>query len=203
MADTQRTRAALVSLFADNVTGQISAQDLRDFLVTVMETPEFTYAGDFFNEPIAGGITTDKTTRGWHLYSQTLHSNHSASFGMPLAYNQVSGTWVPADLSRSEASPVRGIPADSYASGATTMKVLIKGIIYDSGLSRLSGFVGKPIFLQSAATSTVGSLDCTPGTSDSITHGIMGYVMGSLTVTYPIVYKWHFDGTANWAVTGV
>jgi len=202
MADIQRTRAQLIALFADNVTGQISAQDLRDFLVTLMETPEFTNAGDFFNEPIAGGITTDKTTRGFHLYSQTMHGNYGASFGMPLAYNQAAGTWIPADLSRAEANPVRGIPANSYASGATDMKVLIKGLIYDSGLSRLSGFIGKPVFLQSAATLNSGSIDTVAGTSGN-TLGIIGYVIGSLTVGAPSIYKWHFDGAGNWAVTGV
>lgn len=201
MADTQRTRAQILVLFADNVTGQISPQDLRDYVVTVMPTPEFTYADDFFNRPTNLGITTDKTTRGFHLYSQAMHSDHSASFGMPLAYNQTSGCWVPADLSRSEANPVRGIPADSYASGATNMKVLLKGLVYDVGLSRLSGFVGKPVFLQSATLSTSASIDCTPGTSVS-TVGIIGYVVGS-TVTANSFYKWHFDGTGNWAVTGV
>lgn len=200
MADTQRTRAALITLFADNVTGQISAQDLRDFLVTVMET-EFVNPGDFFNGPIPGSITTDKTTRGFHIYSQTLHSDYSASFGMPLAMNG-SGVWQPADLSNSSANPARAVPADSYASGATDMKLLLKGIIYDSGLSRLSGYHGKPVFLQSAATVNSASIDVTPGTSVS-TVGIIGYVLGSITVTYPSIYKWHFDGTGNWAVTGV
>ena len=109
MADTQRARSAILALFADNVTGQISAQDLRDFVVTIMETPEFTYAGDFFNGPFTGGITTDKTTRGHHIYSQTMHSDYSASFGMPLAYNQTSGTWIPADLSNSANNPVRPV----------------------------------------------------------------------------------------------
>jgi len=201
MADTQRTRAALIALFADNVTGQISAQDLRDFLVSVMETPEFTNEGDFFNGPFAGGITTDKTTRGFHIYSQTMHSDYSASFGMPLAYNPDSGNWLPADLSNSVQSPARGIPADSYASGAITTKILLKGIIYDSGLSRLSGFIGRPVFIQSAATVNSASIDTTVGTSDSAI-GILGYVIGSITVTYPSIYKWHFDGTGNWAVTG-
>ena len=36
MADTQRTRAAILALFADNVTGQTSVQDLRDYVVTIM-----------------------------------------------------------------------------------------------------------------------------------------------------------------------
>lgn len=203
MADTQRTRAQLLALMADNLSGQISPQDFRDFMVTVMETPEFTYAGDFFNEPIAGGNTTDKTTRGFHIYSQTLHSQYSISFGAPMAYNQVSGNWIWGDLSNSALNPIRGIAADSYASGATDVKILIKGIVHDSGLSRLSGFIGKPVFLQSAAAaSTHGSIDTTVGTSDSY-KGIIGYVIGSLTVTYPSIYKWHFDGIGNWAATGV
>lgn len=36
MADTQRSLAALQALFADNVAGDISEQDLRDFLVSVL-----------------------------------------------------------------------------------------------------------------------------------------------------------------------
>lgn len=36
MADTKRTKSALQLLFADNTTEEISPQDLRDFLVSVM-----------------------------------------------------------------------------------------------------------------------------------------------------------------------
>lgn len=200
MADVQRTRAQLIALFADNVTGQISAQDLRDFLITVMES-EFVNPGDFWREPNGVNLITDKTTKGWHEYSQALHSNYSASFGMPLAYLQTSGCWIPADLSRSAANPVRGIAADSYASGALDVKILRKGLIYDSGLSRLSGFIGKPVFLQSAATVNSGSIDTAVGTSDSML-GILGFVEGS-TVTTNSVYKWRFNGDGNWAVTGI
>ena len=35
MADTARTKTALAALFADNSTGNISPQDLRDFLETM------------------------------------------------------------------------------------------------------------------------------------------------------------------------
>ena len=35
MADTIKTRAELIALFADNATGDISAQDLRDYLISV------------------------------------------------------------------------------------------------------------------------------------------------------------------------
>ena len=50
MADTGRSRAQILSLFSDNVTGQISAQDLRDWVVTVMEE-EFANFGDFWAKP--------------------------------------------------------------------------------------------------------------------------------------------------------
>ena len=36
MADTRRTRASILALFADNITGDISPQDLRDFVVTAL-----------------------------------------------------------------------------------------------------------------------------------------------------------------------
>jgi len=36
MADTVRTKSALLALFPDNIIGDISAQDQRDFLVSTM-----------------------------------------------------------------------------------------------------------------------------------------------------------------------
>lgn len=38
MSDTKRTLTEILALFADNVTAQISAQDLRDFVVSVFFT---------------------------------------------------------------------------------------------------------------------------------------------------------------------
>lgn len=48
MPDTPRTQAQLLSLFADNTTGQISAQDLRDFVVSVdlYNLPDYTIYAD-------------------------------------------------------------------------------------------------------------------------------------------------------------
>jgi len=46
MSDTIRSLDALLALFADNTTGQISAQDLRDFIVSAMATDvKFTSDG--------------------------------------------------------------------------------------------------------------------------------------------------------------
>jgi hypothetical protein len=44
MADTIRTRAAILALFADNFTGEISPQDLRDFVVSTWRAEDGVYA---------------------------------------------------------------------------------------------------------------------------------------------------------------
>jgi len=44
MADTERTRSSILSLFADNTSGDISPQDLRDFVVTMMRPIEVVAA---------------------------------------------------------------------------------------------------------------------------------------------------------------
>ena len=89
MADTQRTRAAMISLFADNVTGQVSAQDARDFIVTIMNE-EFANAVDFWTEPLPEYITTDKTGRGFIEYSQTAGEDISA---LAAIYKDSNGLW--------------------------------------------------------------------------------------------------------------
>jgi len=67
MADTQRNKAALAALFADNTTGDISPQDLRDFLETMhpgfgsfyISTPAATSITDSTNYFKCAGTTTD------------------------------------------------------------------------------------------------------------------------------------------------
>lgn len=68
MVDTARTTAALQTLFADNTAGAISAQDLRDFLVsakpgidvfagrvyTLSETPHLNFPGTGVINGVAG-----------------------------------------------------------------------------------------------------------------------------------------------------
>lgn len=54
MVDTPRTLAALLALFLDNETGDISEQDLRDFLVSVFA---LTTKGDVLSIDAAGIIT--------------------------------------------------------------------------------------------------------------------------------------------------
>lgn len=62
MPDTARTRAALQALLADNTSGDISAQDVRDFLVSVM----FPQLMNGFRLTLESGVsvsTTDQTAK--------------------------------------------------------------------------------------------------------------------------------------------
>jgi hypothetical protein len=193
MADTQRTRAALLALTADNVTGAISPQDLRDLMVTAMQE-EFVNANDFWNEPISDNITTDLTTRGWHLYSQVVASNLSLSFGKVYCMN-TSGAWSTANASQISHNTWLGTAADSYASGATTAKILKRGIVYDSSLAtRLTGNIAMPIYLFSAT-------DC----SFSITNAdnwsrVIGVVLPAGVGSLQCKGKFFF--CPQWGITG-
>jgi hypothetical protein len=63
MADTRRDRAAILALFADNATQDISAQDLRDYVVTNLGG----YAEIRVDDGSAAqtGITTPTIMTGW------------------------------------------------------------------------------------------------------------------------------------------
>lgn len=197
MSDTQRTRSALQVLFADNVTGGVSPQDLRDFLVTVMQ-PEFVNEADFWNEPLPDQITTDLTTRGWHLYSQIAASDASLSFGRIYALT-IYNTWSEANASQISRNMVLGVAADSYASAATTVKILRRGIVYDSTtahVNRLTGNIGLPLYLFSA---TDGSYSVT--NADGWSRGV-GYVLPAGGGSVQCKGKWMFSPD-NWSVSGV
>lgn len=87
MADTQRTKSALATLFADNSNGDISAQDLRDFL----ESAHFSF-GSFY---ISSSAAT--TPAGAGTYLKALGTTTSVSlhrFTMP-ANNRLTYTGTP------------------------------------------------------------------------------------------------------------
>ena len=191
MADTQRTRAQLLALFADNVTGQISAQDLRDFQVTMMES-EFTNPGDFWALPDAKYITTDKSAKGWKLYSQVAGSDFSF---MNIVYrDQSTGYWQRADVADSTKNGMVGLAMDSYASSLTTCVILLKGIVYDSSFSTIfSRRVGRPVYLASGAPGSI-----TTAVTTSVL--IVGWVMHSDLHGYSAIGKWFFN--PNWAIVG-
>lgn len=190
MADTQRTRAALLALLADNVTGQISAQDLRDVLVTIMEE-EFSNPGDFWKEPSPKKTTTDKTARGWIDYSQTVGSD--VSFGNIL-YLHASGVWKKANVATSTTTGLIGLAMDSYTSGDTTAQILRRGIVYDSSFSAtFSGYIGKPVYL---ASGVAGSITVTQTTLSEL---VVGWIEASDAGAVALG-KYRFD--PEWAIRG-
>jgi hypothetical protein len=189
MADTQRTRTALLALMADNVTGQISAQDLRDFMVTVMEE-EFVNPGDFWKDPEIRKNTTDKTAVGWIDYSQTVGSD--CSFGN-IMYLHASGVWKKANVATSARTGLIGLACDSYTSDAATCNILRRGIVRDSSFSAtFSGYMGRPVYLHSG---TAGSITVTVTTLSQL---IVGWVevsdAGVATGAYRFEPEWAIRG---------
>jgi len=58
MADTKRTLTALQALFANNVIGETSPQDLRDFMVSVYPGSDVTSEEGVWMIKAAGGAIT-------------------------------------------------------------------------------------------------------------------------------------------------
>ena len=191
MADIQRTRAQLLDLFADNVTGQISAQDFRDFMVTIME-PEFVNPGDFWAEPRTRDITTDQSARGWIQYSQTVGSD--CSF-MNVMFLNASNNWQKANVSESTHNGFLGLAMDSYTSGDATAQILMRGIVYNSSFSTVfSGKIGRPVYLESSIDGSISA-----GITTNSAY-IVGWILGS-DGGESASGKWYFN-PSPWAVKG-
>jgi len=165
MADTQRTRAALLTLFADNVTGQISPQDLRDFTVTVMGG-EFGQVGDFWKQPDGQYITADRSGRGWIDYSQLI--SEACSFG-DILQRGPSGAWTLLSLTGGglvTSGVVTAMALDSYLASDATGQVLRRGLAkcaacsvqWSEGIGRFmywdSGAAGKLSVMSGALMAT-------------------------------------------------
>lgn len=192
MADTQRTRAALLALFADNVTGQISAQDLRDFLVTIMES-EFANAGDFWKQPAPEYVATDATAKGWIDYSQVAGSD--CSWMNIMVLNQ-SGLWIRADVADSTKTGVLGLAMDNYTSNDSNMQILRDGVVYFSTwCATWSGNIGRPVYLQSGVP---GSVSYTITTNSNL---IVGFIeANSQDDEATASARWRFR--PEWAIRG-
>jgi hypothetical protein len=192
MADTQRTRAQILSLFADNVTGQISAQDLRDFAVTVMES-EFANAGDFWAKPQAKFTTTDKSARGAKIYSQYIGSD--CSFMNVMFQEASTGYWMRADVAASAKTGRLGLAMDSYTSDLSTGTILLEGIVYDSSFSTVfSELLGRPVYLDSGVP---GSISIGVTTNSLL---IVGMITASDDHGGSAIGKWYFK--PEWKVAG-
>ena len=190
MADTQRTRAAILALFADNVTGQVSCQDARDMIVTIMEQ-EFVNPGDFWRQPDAQFLTAEGV-KGWIEYSQLI--SEAVSFGNILERG-ASGQWVLASgvigSVVSDKPLTLGVAAADYVA-STFGNVLRKGLVYHSAFSAsFDGRIGWAVYLCStAAEGAPGSL-----TTDSMTSMfLLGFVEPEQsTGTEVDTNIWRFD----------
>jgi len=167
MADNQRTRAQILALLADNVTGQISAQDLRDFVVTIMES-EFANPGDFWAMPQAKYNLTNQTAKGWIEYSQWI--GEACSWMNMMYMDQSTGRWYKADVAASLKTGIIGMAMDSYVVNNSQGNILREGIVYDTSFSAtFSGNFGRPIYL---ASGTAGSITLVITTSVLVVGGV-------------------------------
>lgn len=176
MADTQRTRAELLAVYADNVTGQISAQDGRDLIVTMMNA-EFAYVGDFWAEPDNANLTAEGV-RGWMIYSQAMDS--VMTYGI-VVYQTPSGTWKQANCADSDMNVLLAMTASAIASGDSGI-LLRKGLIFKSVYSGIfSGYIGRPVFLDSGVIGSIAGPASTPtsvktiGVIEDDTNGIFRF----------------------------
>lgn len=175
MADTPRNREALRKLLADNIKGDITAQDFRDILVTVMPV-EFHWPGDAWKGPHPDCIvdgTNSRGWRGWVDYSQIMES--AVSFGHAL-HLKGDGLWRKAQLSDSLVNPAMGLALSEYTGMAwvnvpdgdnsyatvwmhteSQAKVLRWGLIFCDDwpwAPKLDGAIGHPVYLQSGPDGT-------------------------------------------------
>ena len=197
MSDTQRTRAQLLTYLADNVTGAITPQVMRDMLVTLME-PEFFGPGDVFAGPSGAYTPTDQTMRGWKRHSQIMNS--ACSVGNVVVMDS-DGGWRLAQPGNSDATGIFGIACGTYASGATNADILVNGIVNMSVFSAMfSGHIGKPLYLAANGSITVSAFRSI-GSAASVTNSgavLIGWIEGSDTGSKAIG-KFRFCPT--WAVT--
>lgn len=193
MADTQRTRSQLLALLADNVTGQISAQDLRDTVVTIMEE-EFANPGDFWAKPQPKFTLTDKTARGAKMYSQYVGSD--CSFMNVMFMEASTGYWMRADVADSTKNGFLGLAMDSYTSDVSTAEILIEGVVYDSSFSTVfSELIGRPVYLDSGVPGSI-SVGVTANS-----EYVIGWILPSDDHGGSAIGKWYFN-PSPWAIKG-
>lgn len=74
MADTVRSLAALQAVLADNTAGDISAQDVRDFLVSAYRPEAMLPGGRLTTESGVGVSTSDRTAQSTLYYTPFAHA---------------------------------------------------------------------------------------------------------------------------------
>ncbi len=157
MANTQRTRDELLAIWANNVTGQISEQDGRDLIVTIMNS-EFAFVGDFWAEPDKANLTAEGV-RGWMIYSQVMDS--TMTYGI-VVYQTPSGTWKQANCADSDMNCLLAMTVSAITSGDSGI-LLRKGLIFKSAYSGIfSGYIGRPLWLDSGVIGSIAGPNSAP-----------------------------------------
>lgn len=197
MADTQRTKAQLLVLMADNVTGNISPQDLRDFIVTVMES-EFLYPGDFYSKPQPKYRYTDKSAWGHIEYSQFV--GEACSFGNIMTMDESTGCWYLANAADSDLQGLLGLAMDSYAANESQAEILKEGLVCNSAFSTVfSRYIGRPVYLDRTGD---GSITVSVSVTSMASYVRIGAVVistpMSITSADSTSVYWYFK--PEWAV---
>ena len=126
MADTRRSLTALAALFADNVTGDISPQDLRDFLASASPPYASIYLSTSAETSIAGANTWTKlagTTTSRALSDFTMPTDNRITYtGTPTIHVHVAVTIAMTSVGNNQTIAIRVVKnadetdADSVAS---------------------------------------------------------------------------------------
>lgn len=121
MSDTQRTRTTLQTLFADNSVGDISPQDLRDYLASTK-----LYTENQFVTLTDGATVTVDCSSGNHFH---LNANGNRTIAVP--------TNVSSRMSDKLVIRIKAISSDR----TITMSGVTGGFRFGNEISALSGVV--------------------------------------------------------------
>jgi hypothetical protein len=182
MPDTVRTRAALAALFADNASGDISAQDLRDFLASVTmawalagswtystdaANVDFTDLGDYSELMILQRLVTCGTSG---RVGYVVSSDNGAT------WRTTSGDYQAIGLSGTETAGVSLTPHSADSSSARSGVINVHGWKL---AAQKPALVGRSDFVAWAITyaSALNALRAAPTNGGNLTSGSI-YVFG-------------------------
>lgn len=179
MVDTSRTIARLVTISADNTTGNYTNQNLRDVIVTILSRttqlrstdPEFGAIGDGSSHPLSGiaafstatspaGLAAIVVEGGATPYSWATNANYGLVFTKNTSASTSSGTVLPfSNISGDLANPMMFLAVGMTVTGTNIAGgSVINSISFTSGTPNLiDGPLAGTITLNNAITGTVGN----------------------------------------------
>lgn len=155
MADTPKSRTAGLALINDNDNYEVTAQDMRDVIVSLWPA-ERESAEDYFSGPQTGQVTADLEWRGDYFQGTAASA---VTQGQVLALN-ASGEYVLADAANLATAMAVAIACSTIAAAGTGL-MMRAGLMYLSGIC--SGYtIGQQVYL---ASGTGGGLTQTKPTN--------------------------------------